>query len=348
MEDDATMAVPSSQRQLQRILNGSSERAAREGIDNRDDDRMDEDGDGRDSSTNGSTTPVSSWYNLSYLTSTTLWSSNVNSSHDEVDCREEDISMERESGENHYYDDSRIHEPLKRFQGHEDDGRSGDCDPTINSGNKRQRLSMAVYQFVPSLTERQQVLNEYAGPTVLTPLFFVLRYSSFAMTWAILLFLGHTFQTMISDFGQDTKYWRIKPWISPMPHHLMDSYIWNQALMSYMLVYPDKFGTGAYWLACCMIMSGQLVYTVSSLKVHYLKHQATLTQSGCRALELTFVNCFLWYGTCALVFVLARILQTTALLNFGLVVFNLGPLVLFGTYHLCFTRGQKSDTKKTQ
>eukprot|EP00797_Seminavis_robusta_P033466 Sro777_g201040.1 n/a (347) ;mRNA; r:25520-26560 len=266
------------------------------------------------------------------------------------DCREEDMTMEREGGDPY---DSRIHEPLKR--GQEDGGRA----------NKRRRLedaSVAFYQAVPGLSERQQAIVEYSAPSTFTPLFYFIGYTPFAVTWVMVMYTGHFLQTALSTFGPETENLRWKAWISPLAHHLIDTYVWNHSMITVMLLYPEWFGSTAYWCAVFFTMCQQCCYLCVSLKAHFMRHTHELKTSCHRQIQIRFMDCFLLYLLATLNFILARLLGYPILLYIGLVEFNVCPIYIVWAYKKRFdaalkpvavnqqSDGQKNndDTKKDE
>jgi hypothetical protein len=312
------------------------------------------------------TTPRQPWYS-------NLWASRASgrqsvatvssygSSYEdrEADCREEDMIMERECGEREE-DNSRIHEPLKRHHAMQE------------QGSKRRRVgeaaSMSFFEHVPLLTERQQTLVEYIAPSAFTPLFkFVFGYTPFAVAWVTIMYIGHTMQTMVTTFGPETKSMRFRAWLTPLVHHLLDTYVWNHSMITAMLLYPELFGHMSYWLAVFFTMAQQQLYMVVSLKAHYINNQHLLKQGNCRReIELRFIDTFLLYGLAAFLFTVARLLGHgyESILKLGLVEFNLAPLYLVWAHKQRMdaatirpkqdddggdvkAKGEKSNNKKT-
>ena len=345
--DDATMEVPRAQQNLNGTNAMQVQSSQSQGRDSMDEDVRDG--------------PDDPWYMNMYLP----WGSTQAQAHatgsrqtaapasvsrsmdddsDDDDCREEDMTMEREGDDRDT--DARIHVPLKRQLKNEHgmDIVHPSLPPppttTTPTSNKRRRLaevgeaaSMAFYHNMPALTERQQAIVEYTAPSTFTPLFKVLGYTPFAVTWVMVMYVGHFLQTMVSTFGPETEAWRWKAWITPLYHSLIDTYVWNHSMITTMLLYPALFGDTAYWLAVFFVMGQQQLYLVVSLKTHYVKHRETLKDESSRhQIELRLVDCFLLYGLAALLFTLARVWSLRYLLLIGLVEFNLAPLYLVWAY----------------
>ncbi|CAB9516358.1 expressed unknown protein [Seminavis robusta] len=339
MDEDATLQVPQAQWQLQQALN-NGERMDDEP------ERMDED-EGREGSyderatarSDSSSPTVGAWHAI-----TSFWGggfqqqpqagrSSPRNQGERVDmgddCREEDMTMEREGGDPY---DSRIHEPLKR--GQEDGGQA----------NKRRRLedaSIAFYQAVPGLSERQQAIMEYSAPSSVAPFFYFIGYTPFAITWGLVMYTLHFLQTAISTFGPETENFRWNAWIPPLVHHLMDTYVWNQSMITMMLLYPEWFGSTAYWVATLCITYSQCCYLCVSLKTHYIKHQHELKANCHQQIELRFLDCFLLYLLADLNFILARLLGYPILLYIGLVELNVAPLYIVWAYKKRFDAALK-------
>ncbi|CAB9516351.1 expressed unknown protein [Seminavis robusta] len=355
MDEDATFQVPQAQWQLQQALN-NGERMDDEP------ERMDED-EGREwpyderatarsnssSPTGGAWHAITSFWGGGFQQQPQSGRSSPHNNGERVDmgddCREEEVVMEREGCDPY---DSRIHEPLKRGQ---EDGEQA---------NKRRRLedaSIAFYQATPGLSERQQAILEYSAPSTVTPLFYFIGYTPFAITWGMVLYTGHSLQTAISTFGPETENLRWKAWIPPLIHHLIDTYVWNHSLITMMLLYPEWFGSTAYWCAVSFITCSQCLYLCVSLKTHYIKHKHKLKTNSYRQIELRFIDCFLLYLLAVINFILARLLGYPILLYIGLIEFNVAPLYIVWAYKKRFDAalkpvnqwdGQKDDKEDTK
>jgi len=263
---------------------------------------------------------------------------NNNNIQSDVDVREESMTVERESGDrNHLHYDSRIHEPLKR----DDRGLVSDDSEDEDGGRpKRRRIvsdaaAVSFYNALPRLTEQQQAIVEYTAPSTFTPLFRFLGYTPFAVKWVMVMYACHFVQTLLTGFGDDSANVRLRPWIPPLIHHLMDTYIWNHSMITLMLLYPDWFSTplttgmGAYSMAVFFTMAQQQFYLAFSLQTHYHRSQHLIQHPAYRReIELSFVNIFLLYGFADVCFILARMFSWPYLLYFGLIEFNLCPIYL--------------------
>lgn len=348
------MEVPLDQRNLQLNLNRrASQGVVRAGggddmmIDEDDGTRERADDGGREGADNSRGSPEP-WYMRSFWhmgRSSVPGGYSSSSSSDNYDCREEDMNTEREG--NDTYNNERIHEPLKRQQ----DGEG--------QGNKRRRTgdttAIAVFNNVPAMTEGQQVIIEYSAPATFTPLFFFLGYTRFAIQGVIFMYIGHALQTALSTFGDETKNMRIKPWIGPLMHHLMDSYIWNHSAITLMLLYPEWYGAWdlavpPYWLAVFFTMAQQQCYLICSLKTHTQKHKHELTPRGQYEMQVHLADTFFLYSIAAVSFTVSRIFRLPYLLYIGLVEFNVAPLFLVWVHkkRMDFYRkpDQKEETKK--
>jgi hypothetical protein len=351
MMNEPTMEVPPDQRNLQQNLNimASQGRVAAadgnmmmdedsERMDDNEREGADDERDGADDSGSRSSDP---WFMRSFWTlGRSMVPSGVSSSGSSspsYEGREEDMSTEREGGGDSY--NERIHEPLKRGEARFE-----------SQGNKRRRVgadaSRVFFQVIPDLTERQQAIVEYTAPAGLTPLFFFLGYTPFAVGWVVVMYVSHFIQTMLSTFGDETPTLRIRPWIPPLIHHLIDTYVWNHSMITMMLLFPEMFGTTAYWLAVFFVMGQQQCYLVVSLKIHYMKHKHTLTEQARRLGEYHLMDTFLLYALADLAFVLSRLIGMPSLLYIGLVEFNLAPLYLVWAHKQRMDAGRKPSTTK--
>jgi len=319
-DDGATMEVPLSQRNLQRHINRGEQRIDTEQRRDRAEELMDVDE--RPASVRVVSPSFLTWFS----TDADDWRGTPNvtptTPEPQEDYREEDAEMEREGGDT---DDaySRIHEPLKRYQ----DKDGGE------TRNKRRRMvsptaSQLYYNNILSITETQQTIVEYTSPASLTPVLYFMGYTPFAIKWVMCMFVLHTLQTAVSTFGPDTKSFRVKSWITPLHHSLMDTYIWNQSMITLMLLYPEWFGDSAYELACFFTVAQQQFYLAVSLKAHILRNEDKIHPSRLPDVQCRLIDIFLMYALSDVFFISAKVLGLRFLLYIGLVIFNVLPLPL--------------------
>ncbi|CAJ1959991.1 unnamed protein product [Cylindrotheca closterium] len=124
------------------------------------------------------------------------------------------------------------------------------------------------YNILPVFPKpRYQALYDYSSQFSLPALFYFTDISSFGMCWAIFLIVGHTIQSLYTDFGAKTGILVLSPEISMLKHIFMDI-MWTHSLLSAMILVPDYFGSSSVIVAF-IFASGQPLSLVICLKTHY-------------------------------------------------------------------------------
>ncbi|CAJ1959790.1 unnamed protein product [Cylindrotheca closterium] len=126
----------------------------------------------------------------------------------------------------------------------------------------------AFYNILPAFPKpRYQALYDYSSQFSLPALFYFTDISTFGMCWATFLIVGHTIQSLYTDFGPNTGILVLSPEISMLKHIFMDI-MWTHSLLSAMMLVPDYFGSSSV-MAAMIFASGQPLYLVICLKSHY-------------------------------------------------------------------------------
>ena len=134
--------------------------------------------------------------------------------------------------------------------------------------NSSSTVSQFVHDICPELpeTETSRALTEYAQPMSLA-IFFRLFQSyttPWAYQWCAAIAVGHTLYSVVTDFGGTHSTSTAaaaaaapRTWpclIDFISHQVMDSFMMH-ALITTMLLYPDKFGSNAFYLAMFLIQT---------------------------------------------------------------------------------------------
>ena len=206
-------------------------------------------------------------------------------------------------------------------------------------GTTATSVAQTFFDSIPPLTGRAQTVVEYTAPASFTPLFYFIGWTPFAIKWVATMYICHAFQCIATAWGQSKDGFIIFAtfaWIPPLLHNLMDTYIWNHSMITFMLLKPEWFDGGpeanatvsAYTVACFFTMAQQSLYVVVSLRSHYEFHKAELIPKKCKGIEEHLLDILVMYALADICFVVSGIFDLPWLLYIGIVHFNVMPLYL--------------------
>ena len=205
------------------------------------------------------------------------------------------------------------------------------------------------YKKCPSLSEKQQCLSEYSLPLILPGMFYLLNLSPFALYWCLIIVVGHTIETALTNFGHSVKCFRISGQISPLMHHLIDCG-WLHTLISAMLLKPSNFTTldtsaissesendvvsfltenewHVIYMALLLIQTLP-IYLAVSFKTDYLKQnqQDRFHPKSVSFIGLHIRRCFVWYLFVTGWIYVASFFPTLIWRGIGVLILNIIPL----------------------
>jgi len=134
----------------------------------------------------------------------------------------------------------------------------------------------AEYDFCPSMNSQQQYVLEYSLPVVLPDMFYLGHMSKYGLVWSFTVVVGHTIETMLTNFGKPASRPYAFPLIMPLQHHLLDCG-WLHSIITGTLLVPERFGAGnenrisSLWMGVILIQTLPIYLTVS-LKSDFKKN----------------------------------------------------------------------------
>ncbi len=217
------------------------------------------------------------------------------------------------------------------------------------------------YRVCPSLNEKQQYISEYLLPIVLPGIFYLLNLSSFGLRWCFTMVIGHTIETILTNFGPSTRHFRAIALISPILHHFIDC-LWLHSLISAMLLCPHKFTSASasasdpvvdrrkVTYAAYLLIQTLPIYLVVSFKSNYIKRQhqqqhqhveykghtnvkaGKVDTSKISVMGMHIRRCFVWYWAATIFLMIASSFATVALLRIGVLFLDVIPVGLTAIY----------------
>lgn len=225
-----------------------------------------------------------------------------------------------------------------------------DTKKTLQLSNQRRSNGNFEYKFLPELTEKQQCLSEFGLPLVIPMIFFWFNFSSFGFVWCTTIVVGHTIETMLTNFGESVRELCAVDIIPRLAHHFLDC-VWLHSLISAMLLFPDRFvrpddlnnhGGDRTVINIGLILIQTLpIYLAVSFKTDFLRlHRNHLQEvsssppdSSLMSIQYFIRSCFIWYfAATALILITSLSSQTRFLMYGGVSLFNVTPLILFRSY----------------
>lgn len=228
-----------------------------------------------------------------------------------------------------------------------------DTKKTLQLSNQRRTNGNLEFKFVPVLTEKQQCLSEFGLPLVIPMIFFWFNFSSFGFVWCTTIVVGHTIETMLTNFGESVRDLCAVDIIPRLAHHFLDC-VWLHSLISAMVLFPDLFirpddlnhhagESERTVINIGLILIQTLpIYLAVSFKTDFLRLRHDQLQevsssppadSSLMSLQLFIRSCFIWYlAATALILITSFSSQTRFLMYGGVIIFNVTPLILFRSY----------------
>ncbi len=224
------------------------------------------------------------------------------------------------------------------------------------------------FRKCPSMSEKQQCIAEYSLPLILPAMFYLQNLSLFGLHWCMVIVVGHSLETTLTNFGPSVKHFRMLGWIPPLVHHLIDCF-WLHSLISAILWMPHRFVSasvsagsmddddgswrwGVIYMAMLLIQTLP-IYLAVSFKTDYLKHRPPATSDNdddndddkyrkrkpsTSKIGMHIRRCFVWYWASTVLVFTASFLGSCMLLKVGVLCLNATPLVLFCAYSNVVTR----------
>ena len=130
-----------------------------------------------------------------------------------------------------------------------------------------------LYDWAPTVDERTRFALEYSLPIVLPGVAILSKFTTPAFIYCVLLPVGHTLETILTDFGPKASDLRLKnaP-ITPMMHMCLDLLILLPLIIS-AFVWPQLYGPHAYTQGAVLIVLSY-VYWAAAYKDVVLRRRA--------------------------------------------------------------------------
>lgn len=212
--------------------------------------------------------------------------------------------------------------------------------------------NIGLFDFIPTLSPKQQALLEYSLPITLPMLFSVVDQSKLGLLWCFVIVVGHTLQTLFTSFGPTATDLIYKPSIDLVQHHFMDS-MWLQTLFSAMILLPQYFGSYSIYVAAAMIPLIP-IYLAVSLKTHFCRNVLALAaedntstrfiKSKKKSIQVVWEiinSTCTWYSISVLLILVGHQVASFNLLVVGVFVMNATPISSCETYRYHIQKASK-------